>query len=561
MKFAFSWHTEKFFLACLVLLGVLLFLISFIGSVGIGSIIYLITIAFVGIADYLKMKYRQEPLYPDDLKMVTEFGTLKDIAGTGLFIVLLAGLAACVGLMGYGIWKSRKLSKPAQMIRLAILLGSVLFLSYVNHFNDPANLLRKAYNKTALWIPYSQKMNYYNTGFIGGFLYNLNVEPMEKPENYSKAAVEAVTKKYHGTKDTHKEKPNIIYIMNESFSDPYRLKTLLLKNGDPLAAYRKIAETTYSGQMLSQNYGGGTANIEFEALTSFSMEPFEPQLTTPYTQLVPKMEKIPSVVSYLKEQNYYATAIHPYNTSMYKRKDVYDLMGFDQFLSEKTMKYQDKIAENPYITDASAYKEILDVLDNQKANFVHLVTMQTHMPYNTKYPDTEYSVSGENAASIEGFAQDIQYASEALAEFVAKVDQLDRRTLIVFWGDHLPGIYSDRLQAANEKTTLHETEFFIYDNQHQITADQENVISPIYFSDDLLELSGEGKSGFYQLVDKLQAVLPAFEKGMYYQDGQWLQEAKLNSKEEELYDDYRLIQYDVLAGKQYSMKGNFFKHE
>ena len=55
--------------------------------------------------------------------------------------------------------------------------------------------------------------------------------------------------------------------------------------------------------MLSQNYGGGTANIEFEALTSFSMELMNAQMTTPYTMMIPKMTELPSIVSLLKEQS------------------------------------------------------------------------------------------------------------------------------------------------------------------------------------------------------------------------------------------------------------------
>ena len=143
--------------------------------------------------------------------------------------------------------------------------------------------MRKAYNKTALWIPYSQKMNYYNTGFMGGFLYNLPVEAMEKPADYSQVNVERITKKYQKkAKTTSEEKPNIIYVMSESFSDPSRLNGLEILGGDPLQDYRTIADQTYSGQMLSQNYGGGTANIEFEALTGFSMELFNAQMTALY---------------------------------------------------------------------------------------------------------------------------------------------------------------------------------------------------------------------------------------------------------------------------------------
>ena len=40
------------------------------------------------------------------------------------------------------------------------------------------------------------KMNYYNTGFIGGFLYNLKVEAMDQPKGYSKEAISEITQKY-----------------------------------------------------------------------------------------------------------------------------------------------------------------------------------------------------------------------------------------------------------------------------------------------------------------------------------------------------------------------------
>lgn len=130
--------------------------------------------------------------------------------------------------------------------------------------------------------------------------------------------------------------------------------------GDPLADYYAVADQTYSGQIFLKIMVG-TANIEFEALTGFSMGLFNAQLTTPYTMLVPKMNQLPSIVSTLKDQNYHTTAIHPYNTSMYKRKDVYEVLGFDEFISENTMTYTDTIEDNPYISDASAYQEVMDL--------------------------------------------------------------------------------------------------------------------------------------------------------------------------------------------------------
>ena len=86
-KFAFSWHTEKFFLGCLVLLIFFGWLSSLLGSLKTGSLFYLLAVIGVGIANYLKMKYRMEPIYPDDLKMITEFGMIRDMVGIPLFLL------------------------------------------------------------------------------------------------------------------------------------------------------------------------------------------------------------------------------------------------------------------------------------------------------------------------------------------------------------------------------------------------------------------------------------------------------------------------------------------
>ena len=571
LKFAFSWHTEKFFLACLVLLIILIFLIALAGSVPLGSLTYVVTIGVLGFANYMKMSYRQEPIYPDDLKMITEIGLLKDMTGTMLFTVILAVAGTVLGLFCWNMFRSLKKGRRFQLIRLTTLLVAIGLLGYISNFNNPDNLLRKAYNKTALWIPYSQKMNYYNTGFIGGFLYNLKVEPMDEPEGYSKAKIKEITEKYQKLADeknkaVEEESPNIVFVMSESFSDPSRLNGVEV-SGEPLADYYEVADQTYSGNMLSQNYGGGTANIEFEALTGFSMALFNAQLTTPYTMLVPKMDQLPSIVSALNAQSYQTTAIHPYNTSMYKREDVYQTLGFDQFISERTMTYTDTIENNPYISDESAYKEVMTLLKEEKApQFIHLVTMQTHMPYNGKYDRLGYSAEisdGSGTLDLENYLQDISYSSAALKQFTEELKNLSRRTLVVFWGDHLPGIYSDTIQAKNDKQTLHETQFLMFDSKGKLEKQttQDAITSPFYFAANLMEQTNQTTNGFYQLLLSLEQELPAFERELYYQNGQWYKEAQFNRSQQEIYDEYQLIQYDIVAGKQYSLADGFFEHE
>lgn len=562
VKFAFSWHTEKFFLASLVLFVLFLFLVSLAGSLIAGASVYSLFIAVIGFATYMKMSFRQEPVYPDDLKMVTQLGFFREVVGTGLFLLILVLLISVMGLFAYQLFRSFFLSKNKQVLRIIVLCISALGLIYISHFNNETNLLRKAYNKTALWIPYSQEMNYYNTGFVGGFLYNLRVEAMDKPSGYSKEVIEEITEKYQQETQPAKsdEKPNIVYVMSESFSDPEHLQGLSV-SGDPLKEYYELADQTYSGKMLSQNYGGGTANIEFEALTSFSMELLNPQMTTPYTMLVPKMDQLPSLVSLTKERGYDTTAIHPYDTSMYKRQDVYSILGFDQFIDQDSINHTQTIENNPYISDRAAYQQVLDLLqEEQSPQFVHLVTMQTHMPYEGKYDDIDYQVTGEeNKNSIENYLQDINYSSQALQDFTQELADLPERTLVVFWGDHLPGIYSDRLQEENTTADLHQTEFLMADSNGELKRENEPVTSPFYFASNLFQRAGIQKPPFYELLLDLEKILPAFEPRMYVDnDEQWHEELTLNKKQQEIYDDYRLIQYDILQGEQYSLQSDFF---
>lgn len=569
LKFAFSWHTEKFLLACFVLLTVFLFMVAFAGSYLFGLLFYLVSIGILGFANYLKMSYRQEPIYPDDLKMITEFNLLKDMTGTPIFIVLILLAILAFGGVVWAIVRSFKKDRTFQIYRILTLIMTVAMMGYFSNFNNPNNLLRKAYNQTALWIPYSQKMNYYNTGFIGGFLYNLKVEPMERPEGYSKEKINEITEKYQAIADEKNqtasdEQPNIIYVMSESFSDPSHLNGVTV-TGDPLADYREVANQTYSGRMLSQNYGGGTANIEFEALTGLSMALFNGQMTTPYTMLVPKLDQLPSLVSTLNAQNYRTTAIHPYNTSMYKREDVYQTLGFDSFISEGNMTYTDTIDNNPYISDESAYKEILDLLkDEQTPQFVHLVTMQTHMPYAGKYSQLDFSATTEDDTgtdTLNNYLQDIAYSSQALKAFTEALKDTPRRTLVVFWGDHLPGIYSDEIKNKNEKQALHQTEFLMFDTAGELEKGETNdaVTSPFYFAANLLEQTNQKTTGFYQLLLEMESAIPAFERELYFQNGQWGKEAQLNQAQEEVYEAYRLIQYDLVSGEQYSLDAGFYE--
>ena len=100
------------------------------------------------------------------------------------------------------------------------------------------------------------------------------------------------------------EKPDIIIVMSESFWDPTRLPGVKI-TPDPIANVRKLR----SGSMFSPEFGGMTANVEFEALTGFS-NAFLPYGSIPYQQYV--RGTMPSLATFLKSEGYRTRAIHPF---------------------------------------------------------------------------------------------------------------------------------------------------------------------------------------------------------------------------------------------------------
>lgn len=345
--------------------------------------------------------------------------------------------------------------------------------------------------------------------------------------------------------------------MSETFSDPLKIEGVSISD-DPIPMYRKLTEHYLSGESLSQGYGGGTANIEFEALTGISLEALSSNITTPFIQLSSLMNDIPTIMKLVNQQSHKLTAIHPYNTTMYKRLENYQAMGFEDYRFQDDMAYDERIDSNTYISDESAYKELMDILlKSEEKDFIHLVTMQNHKPFVHKYDNVSIQVSGAPYnLEVAHYATGLQYSDEALKDLLDQLDQLDEKTIVIFWGDHLPSFYGSEgteLYDQNGRVTMSQTPLLIYTNFDEDTRDI-GTISPIYFTNYVLEISQAPVTPFMALLDKLEMVLPAFKKGTYIERETEIKISRdqLKPSTQLLLEDYDLILYDITTGKNYS---------
>ncbi|HJB24338.1 MAG TPA: LTA synthase family protein [Candidatus Jeotgalibaca pullicola] len=564
-----DYQTKLSFLQAIIIFILYMWFYFLTVSNAFSSVVLLFFTTIIGIGTQQKSLYRGEPLYPSDIYFLKDFTFLLEMVDVGIVISIVVVFIALIASLVLYFKKRRKphLTKNLKITRIVSFAVTTLLLFYIYQFNQPGNKVKAIFNDHVEWISYSQERNYSQNGVVSGLMYNLKSPAVNRPDGYSKEKIQELFEKYsneanaiNSTRTDSLSDYNFVFVMNETFSDPLRIEGMSISE-DPMPLYRELIKSNVSGQALSQGYGGGTANIEFEALTGISLEPLSSNITTPFIQLSGQMKDLPTIVDTMKENNLNLTAIHPYNTTMYKRLENYQSLGFDNYLFQDDMKYTDRIDENTFISDEAAYKEVLEVINSsEEKDFVHLVTMQNHKPFVHKYEDVEFTVEGAPYnLEVAHYAKGIQYSDYALDQFLREIDTLDEKTIVVFWGDHLPSFYGNELFERNGHVTMHETPLMFYTNFSEDTRDI-GTISPMFFIVHVLEQANAPVSPFVALLQKLEVVLPAFEKGIYLERETKLQYDRENLKPSTqlLLNEYDLILYDITTGKNYSRELGFY---
>lgn len=572
----FNVRTELFLMGSAILF-ILYSLFSFIfGSSIIGSVLLLLLSWTFGVATKYKSIFRSEPLYPNELYMVRELPFLLEMIDTKTAIMIVAIVVITIGLLiafYYYIIRPRREEKPGIQYYVFRILGVLIsagLLFYVVRFNYPENKVKAAYDEYSSWALYNQNKNYSNNGFIAGFLSNLPAPPMNEITNYSKDTIRSIYEKYADTAESinqnrKNEDPNtnIIFVMNESFSDPFNLEGIE-SNKDPLKNYREIIEESVSGSILAPSIGGGTATNEFQVLTGLAMEPFAPQMSSPFIQLTKQMPDLPVITNRMKDYNYKATAVHPYTPTFYRRSDTYRDFNFDEFRHQENMKHREQISEqHRYISDFAAYQEVFDVLEETEENdFIHLVTIQNHMPYANKYDNVDYEVTGSgNDEEAAAYFKDLENSDISLRLLINKIDRHPEPILLLFWGDHLPGFYEGDVLEKNDYQTMQETPFLIYSNEVDL-KEEIGLINPIYLNNYVFELLDMEATPYQALLYELEKQLPVFDGELYYdKSDQMIKTTRDDLSQEalEVLEDYSLLMYDITTGNHYADELGFFE--
>ena len=368
-----------------------------------------------------------------------------------------------------------------------------------------------------------------------------------------------------------KQKPHIIFVMNESFFDVTRLPHLTFSQ-DPLSNYHRLeSESTY-GPFYTITCGGGTGWVEMETFTGVSIE--ELAGGTANTELTAaEYEALPSYVRVLDENGYETIAFHAHTSELYNRDKNYPHIGFDQVLFYEP--FQDEATyAGGYFDDDSTADVIISLFEENRDHptYIYAMTMQNHQPYYAgRYEPERLEVESdlltrEDLEVLECYVSGLYDADQMLGKLVEYFSQVDEPVILVFAGDHVPGLYLSDTESIYSKLgrvptstsagwsaenyqDMLSTDYMIWTNFSAGEGEQAN--SAMMMGAALLDLAGVENTPFFAWMGQTGRSALTFHYGILTVGSSGEQVEEGDRRTEEFLAAYGDVIYDILYGEQY----------
>lgn len=532
-----------------------LFVFFIAGRTSISMAICVSAIAIIGVGNYFVVMFRSNPIVPWD---IYSFETAMGVADNYVFSVdwaLAEHIAMFILMLIVGVRTNIRLNKKIlrPILTVAMCIPAYFYISYLWQDNLERNT---GLNDTL----FNAKYMHSKDGFFVSFILDIHFLQIEEPKNYSdEYALSLLNEQEVEKVETPEELPDIIAIMDETFSDPAVLGEFET-NKDYMPFVHSILRgevaNTISGYADVSVLGGNTANSEFEFLTGNSMA-FFPNGSVPYLQYI--RDGISTIVPQLEEYGYTTYGTHPYRAKGWNREFIYDLMGFDYRYFQGSFPFEDKLRN--YVSDEADFKSILEWRNNTEGPFFMFnVTMQNHSNYGGDFDnfDPQIVAKFKNTYSnkyLNKYLSLMYETDQDVASLLSELSQSDRKTIVVFWGDHQPNDYVVRPiykeygldfdnQTYEQQQQRQKTPFFIWANYD--IQEQTNVeISLNYLNILLFETAGLQLDEYQSFRKNLwQGQIPMMNAvGYRNDDGDLVEYDDAPEEIQNLLNEYQNIQY------------------
>lgn len=342
------------------------------------------------------------------------------------------------------------------------------------------------------------------------------------------------------------ERPNVILILSESFFDVTTLPGVVYDQ-DPIPDFHALQAEGVSGAFQTRSLGYGTCNIELEVLTGVNTHLLSGEDL--YSMDPQQLTKVPAIPQLLNGAGYRTVMLHMYHDGIYDREQLMEAVGFgERYFSNHFAQidpqakeaadygaYLDERISGAYYSDAYM-TDLLTGLYERKGKdqplFTFAISMENHTPHNgDKYPSDQRTVSfsaplsPEAQEALTAASQGCANASRALGQLCDFFRSYDEPTIILFFGDHRPGlgvedgelnrVYSQLYDAQGEwegnatieqTAQLRTTQYLIWANDPDLLsapAGTQRATSSNYFGLSVLDAAGVNKPLYWRMLERL----------------------------------------------------------
>ena len=501
-------------------------------------------------------------------------GTAMNVVGNYKYSLDLTRTITLLGLITWCIllFRVKRLRLPKGKKRISAILGSaaICFASFWIMIYTPVMTVTPMHVTVNTFRPIK---SYRKNGCVLTFMRSIQLMIIHKPDGYSANAAEEIAAPYRSeTSSGNAKTPNVIAIMDEAFADLQAVGDFRTSE-DVMPFYHSLTKNTVKGFSYVSVFGGQTANTEFEFLTGLS-KAFVPASATPYQLYIKSF--LPGLTTHLGNQDYQGMlAFHPFRANGYNRNHVYPNLGFSDFISLKDLDVSASDKIRNFVSDAADFQVIIDQYEQAKKKsnapfYLFNVTMQNHSGYDQDFDNLDMPISIEEKCDdpeLKRYLNLIHHSDTALKSLIEYFSKQEDPTVIVFFGDHEPGlsneVYSKILGknveklSAEENMNLYKTPFLIWANYD--IEEQENVnISMNYLSTLMLESTGMKLSPFNQFLLDIHKQIPVLTTNGYFgEDGSYYSLKDESSPYYESLRKYQILQYNDLFDKKKRIE-NFF---
>lgn len=547
------------------------FLFALTGSMRFSGCFLCIFSIIFSLTNYFTTMFRGIPILASDL---TIMGTAMNVVGNYKYSLDLTRTITLLGLIAWCIllFRVKRLRLPKGKKRISAILGSaaICFASFWIMIYTPVMTVTPMHVTVNTFRPIK---SYRKNGCVLTFMRSIQLMIIHKPDGYSANAAEEIAAPYRSeTSSGNAKTPNVIAIMDEAFADLQAVGDFRTSE-DVMPFYHSLTKNTVKGFSYVSVFGGQTANTEFEFLTGLS-KAFVPASATPYQLYIKSL--LPGLTTHLGNQDYQGMlAFHPFRANGYNRDHVYPNLGFSDFISLKDLDVSASDKIRNFVSDAADFQVIIDQYEQAKKKsnapfYLFNVTMQNHSGYDQDFDNLDMPISIEEKCDdpeLKRYLNLIHHSDTALKSLIEYFSKQKDPTVIVFFGDHEPGlsneVYSKILGknveklSAEENMNLYKTQFLIWANYD--IEEQENVnISMNYLSTLMLESTGMKLSPFNQFLLDIHKQIPVLTTNGYFgEDGSYYSLKDESSPYYESLRKYQILQYNDLFDKKKRIE-NFF---